>query len=128
VELQQAGLIPRKHQLDQSKKDISVDFMTAVRTCLQKYAVFTGRARRAEYWWFALALFLISAVLTVVDIAMFDGVVEDIGVFSTIFGFATMIPSFAVGARRLHDIDRTGWYQLLSRPSRCPFGLDLQCP
>lgn len=90
-----------------------MNIQTATRICFQKYADFTGRAQRAEYWWFALAIFLISLVLTIVDVALFEGAVEDIGVFSTIFGLATMIPSFAVGARRLHDINRTGWWQLL---------------
>ncbi len=90
-----------------------MNIQTATRICFQKYADFTGRARRAEYWWFALAIFLISLVLTVVDVTLFEGVAEEIGVFATIFGLATMIPSFAVGARRLHDIGRTGWWQLL---------------
>jgi len=90
-----------------------MNIQTATRICFQKYADFTGRARRAEYWWFAVAVTLVTVVLTIVDIIAFDGLAEDIGVFSTVFGLATMIPSFAVGARRLHDINRSGWWQLL---------------
>lgn len=90
-----------------------MDFMTSINTCMSRYADFTGRARRSELWWFFLATTIGSGVLTVLDIALFSGLAEEIGVLSSLFGLAVLVPSIAVGARRLHDIDRSGWWQLL---------------
>jgi uncharacterized membrane protein YhaH (DUF805 family) len=77
-------------------------FQEAIKVCFHKYAEFNGRAKRPEFWWFVLFTFLASLVL---------GMVSDI--LSGLFGLATVIPSIAVGARRLHDIGRSGWWQLL---------------
>ena len=90
-----------------------MDLQTSVRTCLQKYATFKGRAARSEMWWFFFATTIGIVILTAFDVAVFSGIAEEIGVFATIFSFATMIPSIAVGTRRLHDLDRSGWWQLL---------------
>lgn len=85
-----------------------MDFQTAVRTCFNKYATFTGRARRPELWWFALFNLLASAVL-----AIFDSVLG-FEFFNSIYSLVILLPSLAVGARRLHDIGRSGWWLLLS--------------
>lgn len=85
-----------------------MDFQTAVKTCFQKYATFSGRARRAEYWWFALFNLIASLVLGFIDGALFGG-----QVLGTIYSLAILIPSIAVGARRLHDIGRSGWWLLI---------------
>ena len=90
-----------------------MDITTAVKTCFNKYADFTGRARRSELWWFFLAITVVSIILTFIDVSIFSGMAAEIGVLSTIFGLATLIPSLAVGARRLHDTNRSGWWQLL---------------
>lgn len=79
-----------------------MDIQTSVQTCFKKYAEFNGRALRSEYWWFALAVFLVSLVLTVISSTL-----------SNLFSLATLLPSLAVGARRLHDTNRSGWWQLL---------------
>lgn len=79
-----------------------MDLQTSVQTCFKKYAEFNGRASRSEYWWFALAIFLISLVLAIVSSTL-----------TNLFSLATLLPSLAVGARRLHDTDRSGWWQLL---------------
>ena len=85
-------------------------FMTALR----KYAVFTGRSRRSEYWYFALFYFLILFALSIVDVFAGTMSVEaEIGLFSGIFGLAMVIPSIAVGVRRLHDIGKSGWWILI---------------
>jgi uncharacterized membrane protein YhaH (DUF805 family) len=78
------------------------DLVKAVKTCLNKYADFKGRAARPEFWWFALATFVVSAVL--------NRVVPMLG---ALFSLAVLLPSLAVGARRLHDIGKSGWFLLL---------------
>ena len=79
-----------------------MNFQESIQLCFQKYADFNGRAKRPEYWWFELFLFLVSMVL---------GVASDM--LSAVFAIGTILPSLAVGARRLHDINKSGWFQLL---------------
>src|SRR5258706_4153596 len=76
---------------------------------LKKYAVFSGRARRKEYWFFFLFNLIASMVLSAVDVA-----VGTMGILSIIYGLALLIPSIAVGVRRMHDIDRSGWWLLIA--------------
>ncbi|WP_424944722.1 DUF805 domain-containing protein [Aliiroseovarius crassostreae] len=73
---------------------------------------FHGRAIRSEYWWFSLFLIVVSLVLTGVD-AMVFGYGEIFSPLSDLFGLATLLPAIAVTARRLHDIDRSGWWMLI---------------
>lgn len=84
-----------------------MDFVTAVKTCFGKFATFEGRACRSEFWFYTLFIFIASVVLQLIDAA------TGIGVLSPIFALATLIPSIAVAARRLHDTDRSGWWYLL---------------
>ncbi len=79
-----------------------MNFQTSVQTCFKKYAEFNGRASRSEYWWFALALFIASIIISKLSVTL-----------GSVFSLATILPSLAVGARRLHDTDRSGWWQLL---------------
>jgi uncharacterized membrane protein YhaH (DUF805 family) len=81
---------------------------------LNKYAVFEGRSRRKEYWMFTLINALIIVVLSWID--MFTGwysLEGELGMLSGLFSLAILIPSIAVGVRRLHDTDRSGWWMLL---------------
>jgi len=77
-------------------------------TVLKKYAEFSGRARRKEYWFFVLFNIIISFVLGLVD-----GFVGLGGVLGGIYALAVLIPSIAVGVRRLHDTGRSGWWLLI---------------
>jgi uncharacterized membrane protein YhaH (DUF805 family) len=81
---------------------------------LRKYAQFSGRARRKEYWFFVLFNTIISLLLAVVDglAGTFDPE-SGWGLLSGIYGLAVLIPSIAVGVRRLHDTGRSGWWLLL---------------
>ena len=82
---------------------------------LRKYAVFSGRARRKEYWYFFLFYVLIFIVLAILDNATGSFNAEaGVGILSGLFSLAMLIPSISVGVRRLHDTDRSGWWLLIS--------------
>ena len=76
---------------------------------LKKYAVFSGRACRAEYWMFALFNAIIMLALTFIEM-LFRGP----GALANLYSLAVLLPSIAVGVRRLHDINRSGWWLLIS--------------
>jgi uncharacterized membrane protein YhaH (DUF805 family) len=82
---------------------------------LKKYAVFSGRARRKEYWYFVLFNIIVAIVLSLIDLLLgtFSSA-SNIGLLSGIYGLAVIIPTLAVTVRRLHDIDRTGWWILIN--------------
>lgn len=79
----------------------------------KKYAVFDGRASRTEYWMFFLFNVLAGFVLGFVEGVLGAISNTDQSVLSTIYSLAVMVPSLAVGWRRMHDIDRSGWWLLL---------------
>ena len=79
---------------------------------LERYAKFDGRSRRAEFWWYFLANLIISIVLNIIDAAIGFGSGYG-GVLSAIYGLAVLVPGLAVGVRRLHDTDKSGWWLLL---------------
>lgn len=81
---------------------------------LKKYAVFSGRARRKEHWYFVLFSIIISIPLLVIDIITGSFNFElNVGLLSGIYSVAMIIPSIAVAVRRLHDTDRSGWWLLI---------------
>jgi uncharacterized membrane protein YhaH (DUF805 family) len=77
-------------------------FVESIRTCFTKYADFKGCASVSEFWWWTLFTFIASMAI---------GVVSNSASYA--FTIATFVPGIAVGARRLHDTDRSGWFQLL---------------
>ena len=78
---------------------------------LKKYAVFNGRARRKEYWYFVLFNILISMVLGIIDGATGSFNPEmGIGLLGGVYSLAVLTPGIAVSIRRLHDTDRSGWW------------------
>ena len=90
-----------------------MDFMTAVRTCLSKYVDFSGRARRSEYWYFVLFNLVVNIVTTILDNLLGMDFEGSGGILSTVAGLALFLPGLAVGVRRLHDTDRSGWWILI---------------
>ena len=79
-----------------------MNFQDAIQTCFSKYADFKGRATRSEYWWFVLFIVLASAAASLISQSL-----------SGLFSLAVLLPSFAAATRRLHDTDRSGWWQLV---------------
>ena len=91
-----------------------MEFFPAVKTCFNKYADFQGRASRAEFWWFALFVTLVSIGAAIIDGALLGTHYDETGVIGWLWTLVTLLPSLAVGARRLHDINNSGWWQLLT--------------
>jgi len=99
-----------------------MSFPQAIRTCFSKYATFSGRARRKEYWYFILFIFLGSLTTRFVDSVLFGTVVLDTapteiaasgdGPVASLFGLLILIPALAAGWRRMHDSGRSGLYVL----------------
>ncbi|MDM4723359.1 DUF805 domain-containing protein [Micromonospora sp. WMMA1363] len=91
-----------------------MSFTAAVRSVLSQYIGFSGRARRAEYWWFFLFSVLVGIVTLILDIALgTDELGASTGLFNLIATLALWLPSLAVAVRRLHDTDRSGWLVLI---------------
>ena len=79
-----------------------MDFVSSVKSCLGQYAGFAGRATRSEFWWFFLFQVLVMLIASMLGNLVYG-----------LASLALLLPALAVGARRLHDIGRTGWWQLL---------------
>jgi len=74
---------------------------------LKSYTLFTGRARRSEYWYFALFSTIISMALSFAELALKTRYI------SAFYSVAVLLPSIAVGVRRMHDVGKSGWYILI---------------
>ena len=72
---------------------------------LKKYAVLSGRARRKEYWMFVLFNMIVNIILGAISAQA-----PDLAILGTIYSLAVLIPSIAVGVRRMHDTDHSGWW------------------
>ena len=90
-------------------------FSQAVVTCLKdKYACFQGRASRSEYWWYALFMFLINVFFGLVGFCLSQQMVAEFNTdYVNIAMLIFLLPSLGVGIRRLHDIDKSGWWMLV---------------
>ena len=82
--------------------------------CLKNYFNFSGRATRSEYWYFVLFGLLFSLAAMLIDFSIGTFYIEEgIGIFSSIYTLTILIPSLAVTVRRLHDTNRSGWWNLI---------------
>jgi uncharacterized membrane protein YhaH (DUF805 family) len=84
-----------------------MSFTQAISSGLSKYAVFEGRAMRSEYWFWVLFVILVSIGTNIID-----AMLNTSGIVGLLVSLALFIPNIAVGARRLHDIGKSGWNQL----------------
>ena len=108
-------------------------FSQAIRTCLRRYADFKGRATRAEFWWWWLGCGLVAGMMNLLQAALIASVAFEwwpgdwgfgpwallvlvVAQLGRIVTLALILPSLAVTSRRLHDIGRSGWWQLLWWP------------
>jgi len=80
-----------------------MDFGQAIKTCFNKYATFTGRASRSEFWWFFLFQVIVLAVASMVGETLY-----------AVTTLALLLPALAVGARRLHDVHKSAWFLMLA--------------
>lgn len=84
---------------------------------LQRYAEFSGRAPRAEFWWYVLAVIVVSLVATILESLL--GIGNMLGAYGPLTGIVALgllIPNISVSVRRLHDTNRSGWWLLLAVP------------
>ena len=77
-------------------------FTESIQTCFSKYADFNGRATKSEFWWWVLFVFLLTIAANVLS--------KNLGILVSL---GTLLPYIAVTARRLHDTNRSGWWQLI---------------
>jgi uncharacterized membrane protein YhaH (DUF805 family) len=82
-------------------------FQEAVQAVLSKYADFNGRARRSEFWYWVLAVVIADIVVSIIGKAI------GTNILGLLLGLAIIVPNLAVGSRRLHDIGKSGWLQLI---------------
>ncbi len=94
-------------------------FTDSIKTCFSKYATFSGRASRPEYWWFVVFFIVADLLLATLDSVLFGTVVTTSNSFeastntpilSGLFGLAMFLPTISVTVRRLHDGGRSGWW------------------
>lgn len=77
-------------------------FQESVKVCFTKYADFSGRATRSEYWWFVVFIVVVSIAASFIGSIVYG-----------LFSLAVLVPSIAAATRRLHDTNRSGWWQLI---------------
>ena len=92
-----------------------MDFWQAIVSGFKNYVVFRGRACRSEYWYWILAIWIGGIITGIIDYGAFGTsfIGLDYGPINSIFSVAAFLPTLAIGIRRLHDIDRTGWWMLI---------------
>lgn len=95
----------------QTNGSAQMDFMTAIKTCFSKYATFSGRARRSEFWFFVLFTAIVEFACSILAVIPFVGVV--FGILYLIFALGILVPSLAVCTRRLHDAGHSGKFLIV---------------
>lgn len=88
-------------------------FKEAISYGFRNYVGFSGRAARSEYWYWTLFIFLLWIVAWLIDMTVFGFNTTGVNPMTVIAMVATLLPSLAVSVRRLHDVDRSGWWVLL---------------
>ena len=86
-----------------------MNFVDAVKSAFARFADFATRSSRSEYWWFMLFYFLVGLVVTIIQFTM----EMTRGIIDLLVFLVFIVPTISVTARRLHDIGRSGWWQLI---------------
>ena len=96
-----------------------MNFFASIKVCYAKYFKFSGRASRSEFWYFWLFLVIVGVLTSYID-AVIKGISYseyinsgEIGIVEMLSIFINMLPSITVVARRLHDVNRSGWWMLI---------------
>jgi len=89
-----------------------MDFGDAIKSGFRNYVTFRGRAQRAEFWYWTLFAVLATLAGQIADTPLFER--SHSGLFAPLISLGLFLPGWAVGIRRLHDIDRTGWWMLIA--------------
>jgi len=84
-------------------------FTESIKTCFNKYATFSGRASRSEYWWFFLFSFVVQTLGGIIFPSTYS---DNLSAIEIILALVLFLPSIAVSIRRLHDVDKSGWWLL----------------
>ena len=85
-----------------------MDFGTAIKTCFRKYATFDGQADRSEFWYFYLFAVICGGLGTIIDVFIFGFPIDSAGPLYVIVSLGIILPGLGVGARRLHDVGKSG--------------------
>jgi len=88
-----------------------MDFAGAIKSGFRNYITFRGRAPRSEFWYWTLFALLLTIAGQIADTALFES--PNPGLFAPLIGLGLFLPGWAVAIRRLHDLDRTGWWFLV---------------
>ena len=94
-----------------------MNFQQAVKSGFQNYGNVKDRASRSEFWWWVLFSVLVGVVAVIIDMTVF-GVTDSKGPVDIVTSLALLAPNIAVNARRMHDIDKSGWWMLKAAKAR----------
>ena len=103
--------LPNSIAINNNGAEANYGIIDWFKKCLHNYVNFSGRARRKEYWYFALAQMGLIIVAMILDAIIFS---SETGLFYIVVALGLFLPSLAVTIRRLHDTSRSGWWLLLS--------------
>ena len=90
-----------------------MDMQSSIKICFKKFADFSGRASRSEFWWFQLFYIIVIIVAAIFDSFYVDNS-QNMGPVELLSYLILLLPSLAVTARRLHDVDKSGWWMLIA--------------
>ena len=92
-----------------------MNFQDSITNCFYNYGVINGRATRSEYWYWVLFVSLVSVFALIIDVSLLGSSIDDeFTPLNSIWSLVVFIPGITVTVRRLHDVNRSGWWILIS--------------